>query len=165
MSGFDVACAVWHNSIRAEVITASVGLSPHIGWSAGDLFERVGRPRDRTYCRFALGVYSQQQISDGQAPLHRFKALRTDPSFSNGGGRLSVYFKNMDWAAAKQREARPQPETDTSQQPSSRSSKVTESGRKRSITDAPVRAWPLGFTVVKQPPPASASGSRSWSAR
>ena len=67
--------------------------------------------------------------------------------------------------AAKQRETRPQPETDTSQQPSSRSSKVTESGRKRSITEAPVRAWPLGFTVVKQPPRASASGSRSWSAR
>jgi hypothetical protein len=80
------------------VITASVGLRPHIGWSAGDLFERVGRPRDRTYCRFALGVYSQQQISDGKAPLHRFKALRTVPSFFESGGRLSVYFKNMDSA-------------------------------------------------------------------
>jgi hypothetical protein len=98
-SCFEVECAVWHPTIKANAIEKSVGLSPRIGWSSGDPDRNTGATQDRTYCRFKLGTYSQEQISAGLEMLERFKALAGDPAFKEGPGIIGVYFKNINDSA------------------------------------------------------------------
>ena len=49
--------------------------------------------------------------------------------------------------------------------PSRTGSNPNFTGKNCSITQAFVVVWRVGLTVVKAPPPARASGIRSWSAR
>ena len=96
---FEVECAVWHPTMGADAIETAVGLKPRMGWSAGDPDRNTGSAQDRTYCRFELGTYSQEQISAGLDMLGRFNVLASDLQFKEATGIISVYFKNMDDAA------------------------------------------------------------------
>jgi hypothetical protein len=95
---FSIECAVWHPSISAEEISELVGLTPRIQWSLGDVNRTTGNNYDRTYCRFALGQYSQKQINNGLKTLARFRSLSSKSMFHESGGIIIVYFKNLDAA-------------------------------------------------------------------
>lgn len=93
---FTVECAVWHPRVAASAIAGAVGLVPRIGWSVGDPDRSTGRPQDRTYCRFRIGDFSQEQISEGMTMLEPFSALFEMPSFHDGRGIIAVYFRAVD---------------------------------------------------------------------
>lgn len=96
---FEVECAIWHPTAPASRISDIIGLTPRFQWSAGDINVSTGTTRDRTYCRFYLGKYSQEQINTGLVMLDRFKALSRDTIFCGPDTSIVVYFKNLDDAA------------------------------------------------------------------
>jgi hypothetical protein len=97
---FPIECAVWHPDVAADTIARAVGLTPLVGWSAGDTGRRpAGRAEDRTYCRFGLGDFTQEQIFEGMQMLRPFLALFEIPSFDDGRGAVAVYFRGVADAA------------------------------------------------------------------
>lgn len=94
-SCFEIECAVWHSAIPASVIAQTVGLSPRIEWSAGDINASTGVARDRTYCRFSLGAYSQEQINGGLMMLAPFEMLTQSRLIEERDNNIIIYFINI----------------------------------------------------------------------
>jgi hypothetical protein len=94
---FDLSCALWHPTVPPTAILAVVGLDAKTQWSVGEVNPVTGLRRDRTYCRFELGNYTQQYISDSLEVLVRFQGLETIGFYQ--GGRIVVYFKNVSDAS------------------------------------------------------------------
>lgn len=91
---FGLECAVWHPTASVQSIENAVGMSSVAGGSAGTSNHITGRSRDRTYCRFDLGAFAQEEFSEGLSMLRPFERLADLPEFSDGKGSVTVYFRD-----------------------------------------------------------------------
>ena len=88
-----ISCAVWHPFASSKLIVDKIGLSPNLAWSRGEINPQTGGVRDRTYCRFELGSFSEVDFDSGVSLLEKFRNLKCINGFFGGGGRIIIYFK------------------------------------------------------------------------
>lgn len=89
---FNVACALWHPRLPDSAIRPLFPqVVPQPCWSAGDVNPATGLARNRTYCRFDLGEFSQEQIAEA---INLLPGKEDVPA----GCKVAVYIKGIDEA-------------------------------------------------------------------
>ena len=96
---FKISCSVWHPNVPVETIISSLAIEvkPNICWSVGDINPLTNLQRERTYCTFVLGFYSQEEISEGLKMIRPFYSLH-ESQWGDGLGEITIYIKNVGHA-------------------------------------------------------------------